>query len=198
MEMACKRRKSFLNRILDSLSCTEEYELTLPAGIVERAELMCLYVTEEVGEKFGLSEFLFLLYKDFIYYAVKNPVPKRILQEASRKTISNKVKPKKKDDEYIKIVCDGVEYLERPIDYKEKSKDNSFENKKIVNIKMDKLEAKKGEIILEELYTTMGVRITMEELLGSLWINFIEDYRNGVNKRAYKSIVTILKRVGLK
>ena len=37
----------------------------------------------------------------------------------------------------------------------------------------------------------------MEELLSSLWTNFIVDYREGNNKRAYKSIVKILQQLNL-
>lgn len=203
MDMVYTRRnRGFLEKILDSLCCIEEFEIVLPAGIVERTELMCLFVKEETGQNFDISDFLFLLYKDFVYYAVKNPVPRRILKEASKKVgTSDNIETKKKanNDDYIKIVCNGIEYLERPIDYVEEKKNKkSAQTEKVVVIKVDKKEIRKGEIILEELYSTMGVKITMEELFESLWINFIEDYRNGINKRAYKSIVAILKRVGLK
>lgn len=197
------RKRSFLEKILDGLCCVDEFEIVLPSAIVERTELMCLYIKEETGQNFDVSDFLYLLYKDFVYFAVKNPVPRRILKEASRTVSVNNVEKKKEktatETEYIKIVCNGVEYLERPVNYvEEKKEEKPIIKEKVVIIKLDKKESKKGEIILDELYHTMGVEISMEELFASLWMNFIEDYKNGVNKRAYKSIVSILKRVGLK
>lgn len=202
MEMVFRGRRNLLKIVVDALSFTEDYILIMPGDIVDRTRLLCMYVEEETGVSFSESEVVYLLYADFLNYYVKNPCQNRILKEVGRKVNSYKEKKKsdKDEDEYIKIVCDGVEYLEKPIDVdrnKEKSNDNINKNKTVC-IKMDKREAQKGKIVLDEIYITMGVRISMQELLASLWINFIEDYRNGKNKRAYKSIIKVLKNANLK
>lgn len=186
MELTIRERKSVWKSFLDTFSNFENFEVIMPGDIVDRTELLCIYIEEETGKNFGLNEFVFLLYQDFLNYAVKNPIPSRILSEISRK---NK---KEEKSEFIKIVCNGVETYEKNICNNKKIN----RNKKAL-IQMDKRDAKKGKIILDEVYFSQGIYLSMEELISNLWTNFIVDYRKGVNKRAYKSIVKILKQVDL-
>lgn len=201
MEWVVREKRSFLNMILGAISNTEKYELSVPSDVISRTELMCLYISEEIDEFIGINDILYLLYKDFINYSIKNPLPDRILKEATSKGIVKKEVEEKEEDEYIKIVCDGVEYIEKVNNFEKKSKKKRVEDlnvSKTVYVKLAKREAEKGIIILNELYVTKGVKVTMEELLRNLWVNFIYDYRNGTNKRAYKSVVKMLKSVDLK
>lgn len=184
MESTIRYRKSLFCKLIDAFNNFEEFEISIPKDVLARTELMCLYIEEEVNESFGLDEFVALLYNDFVKYAVKNPTPKRILREASSK------KNKKSTDSVIKLVFNGVEYIE-------KSQNSSSLPYKRVSIKMSKREAQKGKVILDEIRSSEGIYISMEELLSNLWSNFIEDYRTGTNKRAYTSIVKILKSLNL-
>lgn len=186
MEVLLRSKKGVISKILDSINNVEAYEIKVPADILQRSLLLCRYIEDETKTRFQLSQLLILLYKNYILYSVKTPLPNRILEESTRK------KTIKKPQEYIKMVCNGVESWEKVVD-----SEKSIYREESVYIKMDKGEAEKGKIILNELYFTKGVYITMEELLANLWINFITDYRDGTNKRIYSSIVKILKALDI-
>ena len=186
MELSMNKRKGVWRTLIDMLSYTEEFKVIMAGDIVDRTKLLCIYIEEETGESFDLGAFILILFRDFLNYSVKNPLPSRILSEISTKPL------KEEKDEYIKIVCNGVTSYEKPFNSTER-----INRKRVVKVKMDKREAQKGKIILDEIYFSQGISISMEELLSSLWTNFIVDYREGNNKRAYKSIVKILKQLNL-
>lgn len=179
-------KKNKIESFMSKIRTTIDYEILVPNDILSRTELMCMFVQEEIKEYFGIDEFLMLLYQGFINYAVKNPNPDRICREATRKKVK---RVRERGDEVIKIVINEKEYIE-------KKEGSLYVNEDVfVNIRMPKYEAKKGQLILSELYSIKGIYVGMEELLANLWINFIEDYKDGTNKRAYRSLVKILKEV---
>lgn len=183
LELVSRKGNKLLRRILDALEDKKIYVLYIPGDIVDRTELLCMYISEQLGEDVKISTIIMLLYIEFLHYSVTNPNLSRVLKEVTNKYVEPPV-------EYIKIVCDGKVSYEKP-------EDTRLKRNKIMKVKMDRSEAKKGEIILDELYYSLGVKVSMEELLSSLWINFISDYREGKNKRAYRSVLKLLKEANL-
>lgn len=170
--------KNFGLNIKEALSNTRTIEIKLPSNVLHRTELMCIYISEEIKDTFTINDFLMLLYLDFVKYAIKNYNPKRVLKEAMRKN-------ELYQDDELTIVINDKTYI---------ANKNSIRYS-YVDITMSKSEIRKGEIILDELYDLYKFKIPFEVLLSNLWINFIEDYQNGTNKRAYTSIVKLLKQV---
>lgn len=164
--------------IMELLSTTKSFEIKIPSSVLNRTKLMCMYIQDEVDCTFTINDFFMLLYSDFVKYAVKNYNPKRVLRETMRKDNNE-------DNNSLTIVIDDKKYIV-------KKENISYST---IIITMSKREIKKGEIILDELYDLYKYKIPFELLLANLWINFIEDYQNGVNKRAYTSIVKILKEL---
>lgn len=184
MGAVISRERNYSSGILSMvkrvLSIYEVVELRLPTDILKRADLMCVYVQEETECPFDILSLIELLYFDFVKYAIKNYNPSRVLEEASRKQRNFK------QHDAIIVQMDGKEYK---VTREHKVKYSSFE------VKIPKREYQKGQLILDELEALYGYKIPFEVMLSNLLINFIEDYKEGVNKRAYTSIVKILKRV---
>lgn len=171
---------NIIGSIKRSLSSNEVITIRIPTDVLKRAELMCLYIQEDLDCTFGIDNFMMLLYMDFVKYAVKNYNPTRVLKEATRKQKSFDI------PDTIKIQIDGkVQEVKR----------ESSVSYSILEIKIPKREYQKGQIILDELQALYGYKIPFGTMFGNLLINFIEDYKDGTNKRAYTSIVKILKRV---
>lgn len=164
---------NFINRLF-AVDSDPEFELNIPTNIIHRTELICEYIKTEKGYDFEMEEFLMLLYIDFIKNCVKNYNPQRVFKDLSKDYY---------DDHYITAIEDGIAYN---IPMKKYSK------AKLV-ISMAEEDTKKGQLILDELYDLYGYRISFSKLLENLWIGFIEDYKTGENKRAYHSIVKLLK-----
>lgn len=166
-----------IDNLIERLFAVEsapEYELSIPNNILHRTQLICEYIKSEKGYDFGIEEFLMLLYMDFIKNCIKNYNPKGVFKQLSKDYYK---------DEYIETVTMGVH---------EKTLITEYPKTKLV-ISMAEEDTKKGQLILDELYDLYRYRITFSKLLENLWVGFIEDYTSGENKRAYHSIVKILK-----
>lgn len=176
MELAIRPLRFFdtLISMFKKESTSTEVDLTIPNNILYRTELMCSYISSENKVEFGIENFLMVLYMDFIKNSIKHYNPERTFKELTRK------------HEYkseIVLMING----EREV-YTEIKQECST-----VEIEIENEELKKGQLILDELYDIYRYRISMNSLLSSLWINFIEDYKKGENKRAYTQIMKILR-----
>lgn len=166
-----------LNCILNSLFTKEydpEFTLSIPNSIVHRTKLICSYIKSEHGYDFELENFLMLLYLDFIKNSIRNYNPKKLFNDLSKNYY---------EDDYL-VISTG--------DYKyniEKTKYTKID----ITIIMSDEDVEKGQLILDELYDLYHYKISFSKLLENLWIGFIEDYKCGINKRAYHSIVKLLK-----
>lgn len=184
MGVAVSRENSYSGGMLammkKALSLYETVELRVPTDVLKRADLMCMYIQEETECLFEIESLLEILYFDFVGYAIKNYNPSRVLKEASRKQRNFN------GHDAIILQMDGKEYK---MSREQKIKHSSIE------IKMPKREYQKGQLILDELEALYGYKIPFEVMLSNLLINFIEDYKEGINKRAYTSILKILKKI---
>ena len=168
---------SIFDRIKDTITNTQTFEIRIKDDILYRTELMCMAISEQLKKEFDPSDLVTILYMDFVKYAIKNYNPERVLKEATIKNYQNEM------DNYIKLITDGKEYV-----YKKNNRSYTT-----VLYRLNKREVKKGELILNELNDLYKVKIPFEVLISNLWTNFIEDYKLGKNKRAYTSIVKLLK-----
>lgn len=154
--------------------------IKVPTNVIKRAELMCMYIEDDIDCDFKIDNLMMLLYMDFVKYAVKNYNPTRVLKEATRKQRNFE------DSDTIKLQING--------EVQEVKRKNTI-NYSTLEIKIPKKEYQKGQLILDELQSLYGCTIPFGVMFGNLLVNFIEDYKDGTNKRAYTSIVKILKRV---
>lgn len=165
---------NFIERLF-SVESDPEFELCIPDNILHRTELICEYIKTEKGYDFEVEGFLMLLYMDFIKNCVKNYNPRKVLKQLTEDYYK---------DQYITAVNFGSTPEVIPIVKYKKTK---------LIISMAEEDVKKGQLILDELYDLYRYRISFSKLLENIWIGFIEDYKTGENKRAYHSIVKILK-----
>lgn len=171
---------NIMNRIVDFMfvdeKCNNDVVVMLPKNILHRTQLLCEYVSSEKGYDFSLENFLMLLYYDFMRESISQSSPEKIYKYIKRNTF---------EQEFITIAYG---------DYRETFLRNDIDSVSIT-IEMGDDDMKKGELILTELNDVFGCNISIGELISSIWINFIEDYRNGTTKKAYKTIVKILNDV---
>lgn len=154
--------------------CDPEFTISIPDNIIHRTELICSYIRDEQGYDFEIENFLMLLYFDFIKNSIKNYNPKKVFEDLNKDFYK---------EEYIDLVIHNEHCRVRTAKY----------NKTNITMSMAKEDVKKGQLILDELYDLYGYRFQFSKLLENLWIRFIEDYKTGTNKRAYHSIVKLLK-----
>jgi hypothetical protein len=64
-----------------------------------------------------------------------------------------------------------------------------------LDLKISKKEFRKGQLLLDELESLYSIKVPFDVMLSNLLINFIEDYKTGTNRRAYTSVVKMLKNV---
>lgn len=151
-----------------------EFSFYIPNCILHRTELICKYISDEHNCNFSIENFLMLLYLDFIKNSIKNYNP-----ESTFKLLTK---------DYYK---DTYLYLSNGTN-KYKITTQHYE-KTLLTISIDKNDVAKGQLILDELYDLYKFRIPFSKLIENLWIGFIEDYKTGTTKRAYYSLIKLLK-----
>lgn len=150
------------------------FDVTLPTNVLTRTELICKYISSEKGYDFEIENFLMLLYLDFIKTSVKSYNPKKIYEQLTTKYYEKRTMLLNIGDESFEVETTNVTLT-------------------TLEISISREDYEKGQLILDELYDLYKIRISFNRLLESLWIGFIESYKRGENKRAYSSIVKILK-----
>ena len=169
---------NILKSISQVFSFNKVITIKVPTDIIKRAELMCMYIEDDMNCDFKIDNLMMLLYMDFVKYAIKNYNPNRVIKEVYRK--------REEVSDTLDIQINGqVHRVKREGSIKYST----------LEIKIPKKEFEKGQLILDELEALYNCHVSFEKMFGNLLINFIEDYKTGVNKRAYTSIVKILKSV---
>lgn len=168
--------RSFMASLLSSqtTSLEENLSLTVPTNIFIRSQLLCEYISDQVGVNFGLNNFLMVLYLDFINESVKKYKPKEVLKTLTQRLPVDKIK-----------ISNGTEMYECS-PYKQ----NTTE----ILISMVKKDACKGKIVLAELKELYGYQISLDRMLTVIWIEFIEKYKKGDNNKALNNIIKMLQK----
>lgn len=179
MEYVLQKNRIFtISNLCKLLSNFESATIRIPNDVYNRTKLMCAFIEDEVDSTFDIDDFIMLLYMDFIKYAVRNYNPKRVLTESTRKSSSS-------DDDVLILQMDGQTH---------KIYRNNIKHT-YLDLKISKKEYRKGQLLLDELESLYSIKIPFDVMLSNLLINFIEDYKTGTNKRAYTSVVKMLKNI---
>lgn len=165
-----------INSLINSFSDYVSLELIVPSNIVYRTEMICDYISKQTNSDFGIYDLINLLYITLIDNSTKKYEPYKILKNLN-KTYDY--------DDIIKIsdgtnICDCI---------KKDCKRNR------VIIKMNKTDASKGQLLLDELEDLYGHGLNLDKMVYKIWINFIEEYKTGENSKILSSIITMLKSV---
>lgn len=165
-----------VREFVSSFSSTVSLTIAIPTPVYLRTKLLCEYINDEVGVDFDVSNFLMVLYLDFIHASVKRYEPLYMYR-------SIHLKYPKAD---TLIISQGSKIL---AEYK-----RDKETRTDIWISMDKKDVLKGEMVLYELDELYGHQLTFEEMLANLWINFIEEYKRGNHEKALNAIIKMLKK----
>lgn len=163
--------------IIDKILPKEKYKifnLRIPSHILYRTKLICQYIEDEIEEDFKLENFLMLLYLNFIKNSIRNYNPENIYKLLSKNYYDSKTI----------VLCNGDEIIK--VDRKQTELS-------MLEITISKSDYDKGVLILEELYELYKKRYSIANILECLWMDFISSYQKGENKRAYHSIMKLLK-----
>lgn len=155
-------------------SSDEVVDINIPKNVLIRTKLLCRYIEEEQDVEFDLNNFLMLIYLDFVKTSIKTYDPEKIFKMLTKDYLSNnKI-----------LLSNGTDSC-----YIEKNK-TEFSN---ITITIEKKDYEYGQMILDEIYDLYKYRISYSHLLESLWMDFMECYKNGTKKRAFKTIIKLLK-----
>lgn len=165
----------FIDSFLSTFSATEQLRLTTPSNVYYRSQLLCEYISEKVGVPFDSSELIMLLYLDFLETSIQKYNPDKIYEAMTRSHGY--------DDTIV------IHEVDRVYEFKKRQtkRTNIF-------LTMDKKDAKKGQLLLDEMEDLYGQAPTLEKLVSTLLINFIEDYKTGHNQKALNEIVRTLRK----
>lgn len=170
---------SFIDRVKDiftraSTKNQEYFYVNIPENILCRTQLICDFIQEEHDCVFGLNNFLMLLYLDFLKTSVKSYNPEKLFKLLSKDFFQADI-----------IISNGTE------DYSINRTNYNFSN---LTISMNRWDFEKGQLILDEIYDLYKYKFSFSHLIQALWLDFIENYKNGTNKSAYYSIISLLKQ----
>lgn len=168
--------KGILNGIFKNEK-EKELVLNIPKSDFYRTELLCKYIEEDIEDSFCIEHFLMCLYLDFI----RDCVTKYNLN----KVYSLLSKDFKNRDKKIRL-SNGSRDVEVTVKREICTK---------VNIVMEKESMLKGELILLEMKEEFGFKLSFEELLEKLWLDFIRSYKSKNSKVTYESLIKIIERV---
>ena len=168
----------FIYNLLDMFIPEEKvktFTISIPSHVLYRSKLICEYIEEEIEDDFNLDNLLMLLYMNFIKESIKTYNPKSIY-----------------------ILLNKSFYDTRNITISDGNHNISIDRAPIklshLEISISTKNFKKGQLILDELYELYQSRFSFSKLLESLWMDFIYSYKTGENKKAYNSIVNMLRQ----
>lgn len=174
-----KERKGAWEIIYDfflSFSSSVSLTIAVPTAVYLRTKLLCEYISEEVDIDFELSNFLMVIYLDFISHSTKKYDPLSMYRS---------IQPVYQKNDLL-IIKQGEQVLT------ERKKHNTTWTEIVIT--MDKKDVMKGEMILYELDELYGHQITFEQMIGNLWHNFIDGYKRGEHAKALQKIIHMLKK----
>ncbi|WP_456364128.1 hypothetical protein [Priestia aryabhattai] len=153
-----------------------EIPVKIPYHSFLRTKLLCEFIESSYETPVDVSDFVNVLYLDFIHRHMKRYNPKKMYEEITKYT-------------------EPVENLEI----------NDPMNNKIYLVKKkpystltyafysDKDSIRRGEMFLAEIDELTGNYFTVEDLVSRLWFNFMRAYSEGHNEKAVDKIIKMLK-----
>jgi hypothetical protein len=150
-----KSLSSIFKSLQESFSDSVSLVVQLPANVYMRTELLCNYISEEVDTHFSIFDFIMLLYNDFIYNSIEKYDVKKIYEAL-------------KGSDYKDTFIISIGNQEYEVEKNE-------HNKITLQIKMAKVEAQKGSLLLAEISDFYRHNLTIDDMVTTLWLNFIED-----------------------
>lgn len=160
---------------LDSKSKMQLVNIIVPSDIYYRTELMCKCISSDLEIEWGVIHFIFFIYESFIQEAIEKYNPSVIKSMINRSC---------RIFQSINITIDGEDFSYSRYDNKVSK----------LTIKLDKEEAAKGELIISEIEELFGYKLSFDELITLIWIDYIEEYKKGNNKKAYKTLYKLIEK----
>lgn len=161
-----------IKSLIASHSLTESLEIVIPKNVYLRTQLICAYIEEVTGQPFDENMLLTLLYDDFLNNSIEKYDPSGIRQEIDHS---------KYDDKLLIHSNDRVYEYGKP------------KGRQIVfTVSFYKNQVEKGELLLDELEDIYGKSPTLELMVATIWINFIEDYKVNGGKIVLQKIKELL------
>lgn len=161
-----------ISSLFTSYSKMESLEIVVPKNIYLRTQLICAYIQDFTGQTFDENMFLTLLYDDFLRNSIERYNPNTIRHEIDRY----------RHDEKLLIHSNDRIYAYG------KSKGKHI----VFTIAFYKSQIEKGELLLDELEEIYGESPTLEQMIATIWVNFIEDYKTTGSKVALQRIEALL------
>lgn len=164
-----------VSNFISSYSKMESLELVVPKTIYLRTLLICEHIQDKTEQAFDIITLLTILYQEFIDNYIEEYNPNVIRQEINRSY---------RHDEKLLIHSNDRIY----------AYDKSTCRRIVFSFYLDKKSVEKGELLLDELEEIYGEAPTIEKMIATLWINFIEDYKTGENKKPLQKIITLYEK----
>lgn len=167
----------FIYNLLEAFTKEDQiktFTVSIPADVLYRSKLICEYIEEEINEDFSLDNLLMILYLNFIKECVKNYNPKLIFNLLNKQYY---------DTRNI-VISNGKDNI---------SIDRTPIRLSVLKLSISTKDFKKGKLILDEIYELYKSHYSFSKLIECLWMDFIYSYKTGQNKKAYHSIVNMLK-----
>lgn len=179
-ELSLIRSNNFIGKMLHKMNKTSVILLSIhvPLNSYLRAEIFCEDIQDLSEMPFSQNDLMKLLYEDFLYFAKKNPDPKKMfkmLTTLERESGKDTVLEKQTDSIFKLIHKDQHQELET------------------LDIRMRRKYALRGEVLLadlEEDHPNHGY--TIERVIELLYMDFIDKLRKGDNTEAMNTILRIL------
>lgn len=156
--------------------------LTIPADVLDRTEIICKQITHDIVEdenddlEVTIDEIVLVLYENFLKENTKHYNSKRVYELLSKNFLGIKTIRIGTGKEF-----ETINYLPKDISISE------------VGIEFDNSLIEQGELILSEIYHIYKVKFNIKHLISQIWINYIEEYKQGKRKYSYKALVDMIK-----
>lgn len=163
---------AIMSRLINNnvtIDCSNIININIPNNILYRTQLICSSISNKNNIDFNLSNFITILFDSFIDKCIKQYNPDTIL----KMLIFNK---NFNNNNNLVIKYNDISY---------NINNNNHNNNYIMNIELSDDINSESILILDEIYDLYGYKFTVSNLIESIWISYIEDYKKGINKRMY-------------
>lgn len=163
---------TIMSRLINNnvtIDCSNIININIPNNILYRTQLICSSISNKNNIDFNLNNFITILFDSFIDKCIKQYNPNTIL----KMLIFNK---NFNNNNNLVIKYNDISY---------NINNNNHNNNYIMNIELSDDINSESILILDEIYDLYGYKFTVSNLIESIWISYIEDYKKGINKRMY-------------
>lgn len=163
---------TIMSRLINNnvtIDCSNIININIPNNILYRTQLICSSISNKNNIDFNLNNFITILFDSFIDKCIKQYNPDTIL----KMLIFNK---NFNNNNNLVIKYNDTSY---------NINNNNHNNNYIMNIELSDDINSESILILDEIYDLYGYKFTVSNLIESIWISYIEDYKKGINKRMY-------------